>query len=91
VERRREGIEGIPALSKNQTPDREGCPATTEGLMSDLCHEHDFNWRNALIGGWTFFEYQLAFGLSLRYYQGKPMFRIYVGPLKVWGLWKRPR
>jgi len=38
------------------------------------------------IGG-AFFTYQLAFGISLRYWPciSSPAFRIYVGPFKIWG------
>jgi len=36
-------------------------------------------------GGLTWFPYQLAFGLSLRYDAGLWAVRLYLGPLKVWG------
>ncbi len=35
--------------------------------------------------GLSIFLYQLAFGLSLRYFENSLMFRVYLGPLKIWG------
>ncbi|KKL14044.1 hypothetical protein LCGC14_2519670 [marine sediment metagenome] len=36
-------------------------------------------------GGVAFFPYQLALGVSLRYWQHAPAFRVYLGPFKLWG------
>ncbi len=38
-------------------------------------------------GGLAFFPYQLALGISLRYWSCliAPAFRIYLGPFKLWG------
>lgn len=35
-------------------------------------------------GGIDFYFYQLAFGVSLRWWNCGPVFRIYLGPLKFW-------
>ena len=35
--------------------------------------------------GIAFFPYQLAFGISIRYFERSLMFRIYLGPAKLWG------
>jgi hypothetical protein len=35
--------------------------------------------------GITIFPYQIALGCSLRYWSGMPAFRLYLGPIKLWG------
>ena len=47
--------------------------------------ECDFHW-GPFGGGLTFFPYQLAFGVSLRYWASiyAPALRVYAGPLKLW-------
>jgi hypothetical protein len=35
--------------------------------------------------GLTFYPYQLTLGLSLRWFERRPHFRLYVGPLKLYG------
>ena len=35
--------------------------------------------------GLAFFPYQLAFGISFRYFDCKIMFRFYFGFIKIWG------
>lgn len=38
-------------------------------------------------GGFDFYPYQIAFGISLRYWPcfSGPAFRVYFGPIKIWG------
>lgn len=33
----------------------------------------------------SFFPYQLALGCSIRYWEGSLLWRLYVGPIKIWG------
>jgi len=47
-------------------------------------------FTDAFLGGIICLPYQLSFGLSLRVYDGLPMFRIYIGPLKIWVSERRP-
>ena len=46
-----------------------------------------------LLIGWTLFSYQIAFGFSIQYvpaFEGR-LFRIYFGPLKIWGNIKKSK
>jgi hypothetical protein len=53
-------------------------------------------WRidtRHFFGGFTLFNYQLAFGMSLRWWETRPAMRFYFGPFKLWftvktGNWK---
>ena len=46
--------------------------------------ELDFSF-GPLMGGFTFFPYQLALGISIRYWSCfAPAIRVYVGPFKFW-------
>jgi len=47
---------------------------------------YDFwEWRTSFaLGGMVFFPYQLAFGISCRWFGGLG-YRIYLGPFKIWG------
>ena len=50
----------------------------------------DFDWRiGRVLGGFTFYPYQFAFGFSLRYWPCifAPSLRVHVGPFKVWIAW----
>ena len=53
--------------------------------MRAQAHDLDFHWGR-LGGGFTFYPYQLAFGVSLRYWPCifAPTIRIHVGPFKFW-------
>ena len=46
---------------------------------------HEWFWGNSRAGiGITVFPYQLAVGLSLRWWERGPALRLYLGPLKAW-------
>lgn len=53
--------------------------------MFNKCHQWDFT-IGRLCGGLGFYTYQLALGVSLRYWKctGTPSIRIHFGPLKLW-------
>ncbi len=56
-----------------------------------LAREATFNLR--VTGGATFFPYQLALGLSVRWMSclSGPAIRLYLGPFKLWmGVWPAP-
>lgn len=38
--------------------------------------------------GLSIFPYQIAFGLSLRYWFHSIAFRLYLGPIKFWGMFR---
>jgi hypothetical protein len=48
----------------------------------------DFEFKH-LIGGLTFYPYQLAVGMTIRYWPNvfAPSIRIHIGPFKVWCCW----
>ena len=41
-------------------------------------------WKHGGIG-FTILIYQLAIGISLRWWENGPAFRLYLGPFKIWG------
>ena len=53
--------------------------------MVSKVRELDFDWKY-LIGGFSFFPYQVAFGFSIRYWPltFSPAIRVYFGPFKFW-------
>lgn len=54
------------------------------GVITDLrpwCRAFHVAWGG---GGIQFFSYQLAFGITLRWWEHGPAFRLYVGPFKLW-------
>lgn len=54
---------------------------TTEEMMV-----REWFWSNHWCGlGFQIYPYQLALGISLRWWDSGPAFRVYLGPLKVWG------
>jgi hypothetical protein len=52
------------------------------------CRDADFR-IGRLIGGASFYPYQLALGLSVRYWPRifAPSLRVHIGPFKVWLAW----
>jgi hypothetical protein len=52
------------------------------------CRDADFRFGR-LIGGVSFYPYQVALGLSVRYWPCifAPSLRVHIGPLKVWLAW----
>jgi hypothetical protein len=48
----------------------------------------DFGFKH-LIGGLTFYPYQISVGITLRFWPGifAPSIRIHIGPFKIWCCW----
>lgn len=49
------------------------------GSVYEFCNE-------SFLGGVVCIPYQFSFGFSLRVYDGKPGYRIYIGSLKIWAM-----
>lgn len=54
-------------------------------MSSGRAREWYFHWA-CFGGGLTFYPYQIAFGLTLRYWPGlfAPSVRLHIGPFKAW-------
>lgn len=56
-----------------------------EGDMVRRAREFDWVF-GPFIGGFTIYPYQIAVGMTLRYWDG-PMIRVHLGPFKGWICW----
>lgn len=58
--------------------------------MPDKVYEYPIEWRK-IAGGFEFFTYQLAFGISIKWWTclKTPCLRLYFGPFKLWLYIKR--
>ena len=55
----------------------------------EMKRARDLDWTlGPLIGGFTYYPYQVAVGMTLRYWEESgPMVRVHLGPFKAWVCW----
>ena len=52
-----------------------------------MSRARDWDWRcGRFVGGFTFYPYQIALGMTIRYWPCifAPSIRIHIGPFKIW-------